>query len=190
MKQADDAIDKVLAGLRDAAAPEGMERRIREALEARAAAARREWGWRLPLLCGVGLAAVVAVMMIAGGTRRPSPVVRNSTSGAPPRAFAAAAPLAPMGEEKRSTIRRKRSSALDRERRGEARAMRTDGNSVEVSMVAPPLPLSQQERLLLQIARRGEPEDVPVLDPDELARREAEAEARFRARLAESPQVK
>jgi len=44
MKNSQDAIEKVLAGLRDADAPAGMERRILEEVESRASArSRRDW---------------------------------------------------------------------------------------------------------------------------------------------------
>ena len=68
-------------------------------------------------------------------------------------------------------------------------------------MVAPAMPLTEQERLLVQVAQRGlpeampvldeggVPEKLPVLDPDGLARREAEAEVKFRAMMAARPEV-
>ncbi len=61
MKNSDEAIERVLAGLRDVEAPAGMERRILDGLEERAA--RRAWGglalvwaglaWSSGGLCGL-----------------------------------------------------------------------------------------------------------------------------------------
>jgi len=76
-KRADEAIERVLTGLREAEAPEGMERRILEAMRERAASASvwergraiwpaatvragatRAWAW------GFGLAAVLAMVSL------------------------------------------------------------------------------------------------------------------------------
>ena len=87
MKNSEEAMEKVLAGLRDAEAPAGMERRILDldALEERAAARSRS-GWRqmLPvwlvvparpmavgsLVCGVALAGLFAVALAIPAFRR------------------------------------------------------------------------------------------------------------------------
>jgi hypothetical protein len=59
------------------------------------------------------------------------------------------------------------------------------------SFPAPPMPLTEQEKLLLQVAQRGatmpapslDPKPAPMLDPDQLALREAKSEAAFQALL-------
>src|SRR5438132_9263657 len=97
MKNCKDAIGKVLAGLRDAEAPVGMERRILHGLEERVAGPAGS-GWRawLPiwvgaprravgvgsLVCGVALAGVVAVGLGIPAVRRlgraPGPLRRSA----------------------------------------------------------------------------------------------------------------
>ncbi len=47
------------------------------------------------------------------------------------------------------------------------------------SMVAPPLPLTEQERLLIRATRREAPTELAMLNPDELAKREADDAAQF-----------
>ncbi|HMF53802.1 MAG TPA: hypothetical protein VK593_05590, partial [Edaphobacter sp.] len=85
MKNSGEAIEKVLAGLRDADTPAGMERRILAGLEERAAA-RAQSGWRqlLPvwlvaparpvavgsLVCGVALAGIFVVAFAIPAIRR------------------------------------------------------------------------------------------------------------------------
>jgi hypothetical protein len=61
-------------------------------------------------------------------------------------------------------------------------------NSRAASFPAPPMPLTEQERLLLEIARRGEPKAAPVLDPDALARQETRSEQVFQTVLAAAQQ--
>ena len=79
MKNSDDAMEKVLAGLRGVEAPDGMERRILNALDAledeTTVGARSGWSWlrpmwlvaRLrpvvtrPVVCGIALASLVAI---------------------------------------------------------------------------------------------------------------------------------
>src|SRR5207245_8416544 len=88
MKNSEEAIEKVLAGLRDAEAPAGMERRILDQLDGleERAAVRSRSGWRrlLPLwlvapsrpvavgslVCGVALAGIFAVALAIPAIRR------------------------------------------------------------------------------------------------------------------------
>jgi hypothetical protein len=48
-----------------------------------------------------------------------------------------------------------------------------------VSFPAPEAPLTEQERLLLRIVHRGDPVEVAMLNPQELAREEALEAAEF-----------
>src|SRR5260370_34158620 len=85
IKDAGEGIEKVLAGLRDADALAGMERRILNGLEERAAARSRSgWRWVRPvwliaparpvavgaLACGVALAGVFVVALAVPASRR------------------------------------------------------------------------------------------------------------------------
>jgi hypothetical protein len=44
---------------------------------------------------------------------------------------------------------------------------------------APEAPLTQEERLLLRIVHRGDPEELAMLNPQIRAQRDAESEAEF-----------
>src|SRR5437588_13103462 len=80
MKNSGEAMEKVLAGLRDADAPDGMERRILAGLEERAAAgSQSSWRRLLPVwvvaparsvVCGVALAAIFIVALAIPAIRR------------------------------------------------------------------------------------------------------------------------
>src|SRR5580700_4931897 len=49
MKNSEEAIERVLAGLREVETPDGMERRILDGLEGRAAQARSGWRRSMPM---------------------------------------------------------------------------------------------------------------------------------------------
>ena len=72
MKESNETMDRVLAGLRDVSAPVGMEKRVLAAMERRAAE-RTGWQWRS---WSVGLAAAL-VLLAAGVVELKRPRVRN-----------------------------------------------------------------------------------------------------------------
>jgi hypothetical protein len=47
------------------------------------------------------------------------------------------------------------------------------------SRPAPPMPLTPQEKLLLQVARAGDPQEIAMLNPELRAKQEHEAKAEF-----------
>ncbi len=171
MNNSDEAIDKVFAGLRDVEAAEGMERRIMAAVHQRTAAPRT-----LPLrwfaVGGFALAAAAVIALLAAPRHAPAPppsqaVVQPRTMPMPPAQPAPARP-------------RRRDPAI----RANAEAPIPAGNVLTASFPAPPMPLTEQELLLLQVARRGEPKAAPTLDPDALAEQETRSEQVFEAFLA------
>jgi hypothetical protein len=174
MNRSDEAIDKVFAGLRDVEAAEGMERRIMAAVRQRAAAPRT-----LPLrwfaVGGFALAAAAVIALLAGPRPAsvPAPVQANvqpQTQSPPPEP----APARP----------RRRTPAV----RANAEAPVPATNVLAASFPAPPMPLTEQERLLVQVAQRGQPAELPVLDPDALAQQETRSEQVFEAVLASAEQ--
>src|SRR5271170_2542932 len=127
MKNSEEAIDRVLAGLRDADAPVGMEGRILEALEDRVSVRSRSgWRWFRPmwlvtaahpvairsLVCGVALAGLIAAVSLgvpairrlghAPAQSKMSQVPAGSMPLATPEAVAKSAELPLAGSSARS----------------------------------------------------------------------------------------
>jgi hypothetical protein len=179
MNKPDEAIDKALAGLRDTEPSAGLERRILEGLEHRAT---QRWNWTSALnwVAAGGFAVAMLTISIIAALHRPSPVIE---------------PNLPSVHSPQSTVARASSATLANTSRGVKRTRRTTVRRdafpppllMAASFPAPPMPLTEQEKLLLQVAGRGENSPAPTLDPDQLARREAEAEAAFEASLGTFP---
>jgi hypothetical protein len=213
MKNSEEAIERVLAGLRDSEAPAGMERRILEALENPASARSRSgWRWLRPmwlvapahpvamgsLACGVALAAIFAVALAIPAIRRLGHAPAQSKMDLAP---AGSVPLVtsdsvskgarvPVPATSARSIRRTNTWGETNARTAEAvhnsdRDSADDSDSVAVSEMlapshpAPPMPLTEQERLLLKIAHRGDPVQVAMLDPRMRAARDAEEQTEF-----------
>lgn len=209
----EEAIEKVLAGLRDAEAPAGMERRILEAIEDRAMARSRS-GWRRfrpiwlagsagPvrgrfLAGGVAFAGVLAVVLAVLAIpaihrlEHAAPQAKSSTSPGSARPAAASGLVAkvaqpqPPGASARAMVKTRVRKA------GDLR----DSDSVAFQEVlaashpAPPMPLTEQEKLLLRIAHTGDPVELAMLNPEIRARREAQGEAEFQAFFPPPPPIK
>jgi hypothetical protein len=215
MKNSDDAMEKVLAGLRGVEAPNGMERRILSAL-----AEKREeefavgWGWLRPMwmerpvitrafICGAALAGLVAVGFLIPGFRgiwrapvQSKPVESKMDSSLSARGSSSAS-ASPVAETSPLTAARAgvRASPKTDKRDATVMARMSDGkgaiaandDSVAVSEMraeshpAPPMPLTEQERLLLRIVHKDDPVEVAVLNPAWRAARDAEDQAEFQS---------
>jgi hypothetical protein len=199
-----EAIEKVLAGLRGAEAPYGMERRILDALEERESA-RVRFGWRslVPvglgawesraLVWGVGLAGLVAVALMIPVVRRPvrapayakgnqlpatSIVNRASSEGA------ASVSVVMSGHHSSAAGSHLRTMDGAEVREAEMTTVQaSDALAVEemraASLPVPPLPLTEQERLMLRLVHSGDRQELAKLDPMLLRDREAEETAEF-----------
>jgi len=197
MKNPDDAIEKVLAGLRNAEAAPGMEERLLRAVQGQVAAhSQANWGrWRpvwlkLPahaaswsLACG--LLAVVAILQwhpgirqraaMPAGLKRASPSV---TPFAPLTAGIAKVEQPPSSEPRpRSSTKRDVRSAVPSYRH-DAPAMR---EMQSASFPAPPMPLTEQEKLLLRMAHKGDPVELATLIPELRDKQIAEGKAQFQS---------
>ena len=198
MRGSEEAIEKVLAGLRDAEAPAGMERRILGALEEREVV-RVRLGWRsfVPewlgasesqgLVWGVGLAGLLMVVLVI-------PVVRRSVR-VPAYAKGNLAPAA--GMVNRAVSEGVAKSAHFFSGQSGVRAMKgaevqevgttgvqdSDALAVEEmhaeSRPAPPLPLTEQERLMLRLVHSGDRQELAKLNPMVRMDQEAEETAEF-----------
>ncbi|MEI9977822.1 MAG: hypothetical protein WDN23_02275 [Edaphobacter sp.] len=213
MMRPDDAMEKVLAGLRDVEAPAGMERRVLELLEGAAEVqGKGSWrplwtmtaarpGLRMALVSGAAVLAAVALaipmMHWLGGTARVSgraPVANLNAKGID------------------GAVRGNGGVAVDGPRRvaervsgaGGARIVSagagaeeaggvSDMDSVAMSEMkaasfpAPPMPLTEQERLLLRMVHRGDQVELAMLDPKAEALQDAEDKAEFQRFFAKAP---
>jgi hypothetical protein len=170
MNKPDEAIDKLLAGLRDAQAPQGLERRILEGLEHRAA---QRWSWNPRLNWAVAGSLVIAITLVAS--------MHRSTRGTPqPPDQAQPRELATARTDAASTpgIHSVRTPRIDRLSAKVAPAE----TAMEPGFPAPPMPLTDQEKMLLRLAHRADPaEEIAILTSDGKAIRDAEADAEFNA---------
>jgi hypothetical protein len=175
MKDADGTIERLLAGLRDAKPPGGMERRILEALEGREAreVAGSSSLWRRPLrpafatlwACAVILTAAVIVHQ-----RRHAPADLNRSTIAdvrPATGLKLVTQKAPTGPRRTRVLAR------------HPHDVPAVAETRESSFPAPPLPLTEQEKLLLRLAHRGDAENMAILNPDVRAAQTAKATEQF-----------
>jgi hypothetical protein len=211
MKNSDEAIEKVLAGLRNVDAPVGMERRILDGLEERAArraeAGQRWYGavWRgVPVAyvaCGVAVVGFAVVMLMVPAVRRFEHRGVQSQMGV--------APVKPVPAMRSAVADRDVEAVLhgrdvrfvkrvDAAESGLGRAGDSAGGSEDdvalsetraASFPAPPMPLTDQEKLLLRLAHKNDPVELATLDPKLRELQEAEDQAEFQKFFA-GPVVK
>ena len=194
----EEAIDQVLAALRDTPTPYGMERRILNVLEAETlksaipSGAQRSRGisafrdaraatisslGRWTAIAGVTTLALVAIVVtlrrhtIPTTAANPTPSPNHALVSAPqPTAMATTQPTpthhipAPTHPAKPHPIEVAQSE-----------------DNQQVSHPPPPLPLTDQERLLLRYARRGRPDDLAEISNDRKAAKEEQEAAEFQA---------
>jgi hypothetical protein len=202
MKNSEEAIEKVLAALRDADLPIGIERRILDGLEERAAV-RSGSGWRqlLPvwvaparsvavgsLVCGVALAGVLVVAFAIPAIRRlghaPVQSKRNSVpvgSAASTTSEAAAESAGPA--LLRAGVRSIGKKKAELSAAGAEAVLDSDSVALEemhaASRPAPPMPLTEQERLLLRLVHKDDPVELAMLDSKVRALQDSEDKAEF-----------
>jgi hypothetical protein len=207
MKNSEEAIEKVLAGLRDAEAPEGMERRILDALEhGEPVRAGSVWHRLVPLwllapagamtrvlVCGAALAGVVVVVFAASTIRHAkSSPVQSKKEVAPEKLLPVPPSIVDAPSVAASSSREGRVGLGVRRAVGEARSVRTVDSEDSValserlaaSFPAPPMPLTEQERLLLRIAHKGDPVEVALLDPNQRSLKEMKERAEYQSFFA------
>ena len=203
MKNSEEAIERVLAGLRDVEAPDGMERRILDGLEARATAQARS-GWRrfMPMRpvmprgrweLGWGLtsrATLAGVLVLAFAIPAMRRAGRTSVHSKTDAAGVKVAPTAPSviatGNMERSSLgsggpSRGTSDARDTGSVPEAASDESIALSETqaASFPAPPMPLTEQERLLLRLVHKVDPVEIAMLDPRVRAIEDAEEKEEF-----------
>lgn len=205
----DDAVDKVLAALRSAAPPEGMEARIAQRLQRQATEARgAESHWRDMLAANTPSAAwwrgaisgAAAAMLLAGtlmfvghlpGLRagvhdRRETARRNSDTPhviAPIKSSTVSAPGAEARDSPciRPSVLRVASMAPAR------RNQRASAESATTAVPTPELGLTAQERALVRLTRTVDPKVLATLARETHAKVEAGDAAQFEKFFADPP---
>ena len=138
----------------------------------------RSWTW------GIALAGMVAICMAGFMVRRLEPVSDASQAHAiPVKAFDALPAVSSQVAEKSPQLLPP--SVASMRRKAPARKARlisvTDAANLSAmhaaSYPAPPAPLTQEEKLLLRIAHKGDPQELALLNPVMRAARDAEEKA-------------
>ncbi|HEY0162151.1 MAG TPA: hypothetical protein VGB69_05695 [Edaphobacter sp.] len=180
-----DAIEKVLGGLREVSTPPGMEQRILKALEDRASTKPQpRWSWlsipayRTAAVCGgIALAAGVFVLttmhfparrptMSRADSRQnapqlmPQPSMQSRTEAETPQVLAPDPQSAHATSHAKARLVRSISVHAKNEEAAPEHAN---------SYPPPPMPLTQQERLLLRIAHKDSPIELARLTTERRA---------------------
>ena len=193
MKDSQQAIDKVLAGLRDVSAPGGMEQRVLAAMEERAAA-QVGWGWRR---WSIGLAAVALVLVAIVVLARPHEGRHDVVAVVKPALPMAgvvsekqkrdtgvqtvtAIPKSPLPVTDTSAIRSAQNDVKYRRASAAAPVQVAAENPVATGGIpAPPMPLTEQEKLLLRLAHRNDATELTPLIADARAKQHEAFDAEF-----------
>ena len=200
MKNSDEAIEKVLAGLRDVEAPAGMQRRILDGLEERASRrAQSGWRWfgpvwhRVPVgyaVCGV-VAGVILFALVFPAVRRFGQGSVQSRMGAAALKSVPGMPSVIAIKDKKPVLHMpgvrfaKSADAPEGQFVRAVSSARDSGDSVaesemrSASFPAPPMPLTEQERLLLRLRHKNDPMELAMLDPKLRELDDAQEKAEF-----------
>lgn len=183
MRNPENAIEKVLAGLRDTEAPLGLESRVMAAVEMRTSiqpipASRRAWRMALAGAVAASLALAITAMYWHGYRLK-----QSKESVVAPKSFSSEGP----GRNIRSGSVRAREQIMTGRTKAPARKGQQTGVDDAVllsemrapSRPAPEEPLTDEEKLLLRAVRLGDPQVTAMLNPEVRARQEAESEAEF-----------
>lgn len=193
----------MLAGLRDCDVPLEMEQRILKAVQDQASAESRSgWHWSRPLwLVNLGVptvsgrlffgAVVTGMLAVAltipllhqahrvGDTASQFKKVAPRQVGpqplATPSRVASSATVSPTASDFRSPGK-KRERAVGVARQSDSLALR---ELHAASLPAPPLPLTQEEKMLLRLIHTVGAQELAMLNSEVRAKHEAEADAEF-----------
>ncbi|HME58460.1 MAG TPA: hypothetical protein VKF63_08980 [Terracidiphilus sp.] len=190
MINSEETIGKVFAGLRDAEASPGLERRILAAIEERTSqrpAASPRWVWSVALACMIAACLFLAITTL----RRHGQTTTQAQHSTVPTDT-----LSADGPEKDTQV----ASLLPHEPIAPARTIAPARETPAVSAAdalllremrapshpAPEAPLTKEEQLLLRAVHTGDPQVMAMLDPEERARQEAASEAEFQKFIEQS----
>jgi hypothetical protein len=187
MRDADATIERLLAGLRDAEPSPGMRRRLLEAIETHPAASASPWHrrtlpWLLRPAMALLLACVLAFTIKVHRYRDTPTYIRSHATAADtphataPEAVAQKAPARPHGKTSPVPLRPPQTDPESPVQEAQA-----------ASFPAPPLPLTDQEKLLQRLAHRNDPQDMTLLNRDAQAAQSAKAMQQFQQFFAINP---
>jgi hypothetical protein len=162
MKDPDRTIESLLAGLRDAEPPAGMHHRVLHAIAGRRVVAYRprrlmHSAVAITLVCTVAIAIWVPHDRHIPTGVRPSMTNVDTPPTKSPRTVADTVTRQPRRSKGKVLLRPTQISGFP----------------------APPLPLTEQEKLLLRLAHRNDPQDMNLLNPDAQAQESAKATQQF-----------
>jgi hypothetical protein len=191
--QHDEAVDKVFAAIRDAAAPEGMEARILQSLHQRASAASRQpasyaftSAWWGGAFTGAAAATLAAVLFLFASHFRSHSPLSDRTNSAAAYNVAPRAVVTPASSVPRDTMRTPctRPAVLPLRPVPPTAAVRplvadTRLESAAPSLPAPALPLTAEERGLVQLVHTADPKTLATLTPETKAKLQAQEAAEF-----------
>jgi hypothetical protein len=190
MINSEETIGKVLAGLRDAEASPGLERRIQAAIEERASerpVATSRWAWSVALAGMIAVSLFVAITVLHRhnnpSTQAIHPAVPTGSlpANGPEKDMQVASllPHEPIAPARTATPKRK-ANTISAEDALLLREMRAPSHP------APVAPLTTEEKLLLRAVHLGNPQVMAMLNPEVRARQEAESEAEFQRFVEQS----
>jgi hypothetical protein len=190
----DHNIDRVLGALRHAVPPTGMERRILNMLEIEARRpalairpGRIVWMTTAACCCGALIVAVLIGMFVM--RRHPAPAV-STVRIQPAQASNTSRPSVAIVPEmtEAAPILHPHSGAVQhsaQSRRNEV----AQSEETLISHPAPPIPLTEQERILLRFARHGRTDDLAQISNERKAAKEEQDATEFQA-FFEPPPIK
>jgi hypothetical protein len=196
MKHPDEAVEKVLAGLRDVEAPSDMNRRILRMAHARATASSSSswlrfsprWAIASPrqilVWCLVCSILIVTAVVIPAWRRLPHKTEDTKLGSTAPALQAPPQPERATSHQQPSLLRKSHLQAtaqpkLRRARGAEAGDYIATSETQAVSFPAPPMPLTDQEKLLLRLVHKGDPVEMAELDPVMRDKQYADGKAEF-----------
>ena len=179
----DERLERLLVGLGTARADSGFERRVLHgvALRSQATPARRSpWAWAASLACAVGVGVAVHGLH-RSAPERPQVAALPTLHGSVTPVPTSLSQTFRDGVAEGVPARRQRVMAnANRLLPVTIRGAEPSANEAMTSFPAPPLPLTEQERLLLRIAHKADPVEMAMLDPAVRAKHDAEDVADYR----------
>jgi hypothetical protein len=180
MKNPDEAIERVLAGLRDAESPEGMNRRILDAMRDGASEKRKRrpmWLATRPSLIGsrtwaIAAAGIVVVASLIYWTTSPSHRIGHDSVAVKRQEIPAKIPVSKTQATVAHAVQSmpEKPTVESRHKTNARRPIRQQEPTQQHEMVsenhpAPEAPLTEQERMLLRFAHRADPQQLEAFNP-------------------------
>jgi hypothetical protein len=162
MKDPDRTIESLLAGLRDAEPPSGMHGRILDAVVARQATAHRPLRLLHPAFAVWMIFAIAITIWVPHQGQTPTDVRRYTTS------------VDALGTKPPQKV-----AAITHRERGRSTAKAVLRPTQPPGFPAPPLPLTEQEKLLLRLAHGNDSQDMNLLNRDVQAQQSAQTTQQF-----------